>query len=345
MREVVRASAYAGFVELVCQLGGDVGKIAATAGIALPKFERPDEFISSRNLSLLLNAAAEATHHLDLGLRWGEITELSALGPLYIAMANSDTAREAVDLATAYLHVHSPVIEVIHTPLPDRTDDFIGLRSLMAHPPPMMQMYERQVLLLHRTLGAMCCGQYRPIEIWFQHQRISPLYTYRKILGVDPEFGRQQSGIVVERSALAAFRAGRNHQLLEMAETYLRNQTPVGGSSIVQDVANMIRVLIEAEDCTSAQVARALGLHERTMQRRLHAGDASFEKIKDSVLRETAVMLLRDPDVQISCIAWKLHYTNGSAFTRACQRWFGASPREVRQRLVRNHPLKVLQPG
>jgi AraC-like DNA-binding protein len=345
MREVVRASAYAGFVELVSKLGCDVGKIAAGAGISLPKFERPDEFISSRNLSLLLNAAAEATHHPDLGLLWGETTELSILGPLYIAMANSDSAGEAIDLATAYLHVHSPVTEVIHTMLPDRADDFIGVRSLMSRPPPMMQMYERTVVLLHRTLGAMCCGLYRPVEVWLQHPRISPLSTYRRIFGVEPEFGRQQSGIVVERSALAAFRAGRNHQLLDMAESYLRKQAPINGSSIVQDVVNMIRVIIETEDCSSAQVARALGMHERTMQRRLQACDASFEKLKDGVLREMAVMLLRDPDVQISRIAWKLHYANGSAFTRACQRWFGASPKEVRQRLLQNRPVEVLEAG
>ena len=345
MREVVRASAYAGFVDLVGQLGGDVRKIGAAAGIPLPKFEHPDELISSRDLNLLLNAAAEATHHSDLGLRWGEASDLSILGPLSIAMANSDSVRDAIDLAAAYVHVHSPITQVIHTPFPDRNDDFVGLRSLMTRPPPMMQMYERHVVLLHRLLTTLCGEQYRPIEIWFQHQRISPLYTYRKIFGVDPEFGRQQNGVVAERSALAAYRPGRNRQLLDMAETYLRSQPPRSEASIVPDVANMIRIMIETEDCTAMQVAKALGLHERTMQRRLQACDSSFERIKDRVLRELALMLLRDPDVQISNIAWKLHYTNGSAFTRACQRWFGASPREVRQRLLAGRPLGVLQPG
>lgn len=340
MREIVRASAYAGFVELLKTLGADVGKIAAAASVPLPKFDRPDEFISSRNLCLLLNAAAEATQHADLGLRWGGITEQSVLGPLYIAMANSDTAREAIDLATAYIHVHSPVTELIHTQLPERTEDFIGPRSLMRHPPPLMQTYERHVVLLHHMLGTMCGSRYRPVEVWFQHPRISPLYTYRRIFGIDPEFDRHQSGIVVERSALSTFRSGRNHQLLDMAETYLRTQAPTNGSSIVQDVANMIRVMIETEDCTGMQVARALGLHERTMQRRLSVADTSFEKIKDGILREMAVILLRDPDVQISRIAWNLHYTNGSAFTRACQRWFGASPRDVRQQLISGKQLE-----
>jgi AraC-like DNA-binding protein len=345
MREVVRASAYAGFADLVTQLGGDVRKIGAAAGIPLPDFEHPDEFISSRDLNLLLNAAAEATRHPDLGLRWGEITDLSLLGPLSIAMANSDSVRDAIDLAAAYVHVHSPITRVIHTPFPDRNDDFVGLRSLMTRPPPMLHMYERHVVVLHRLLVTMCGKPYRPVEVWFQHQRISPLHTYKRIFGIEPEFCRQQNGIVAERSALAAYRPGRNRQLLDMAETYLRNQPPRSETSLVRDVTEMIRIMIETEDCTAAQVSRALGLHERTMQRRLQARGASFDRIKDCVLRELALMLLRDPDVQISNIAWKLHYANSSAFTRACQRWFGVSPREVRQSLLTGRPLGVLEPG
>jgi AraC-like DNA-binding protein len=188
----------------------------------------------------------------------------------------------------------------------------------------------------------MCSGKYRPVEVWFQHSRMSAVPCYRRAFGIVPQFDRPRCGIIVERTALAAYRSGRNRQLLEMAETYLRNQTPINGLSIVQHVANMIRVMIESEDCTSAEVARALGLHERTMQRRLQAIGASFEKIKDSVLREMAVMLLRDPDVQISHIAWKLHYANSSAFTRACQRWFGLSPREVRQKLTEGSQAELL---
>lgn len=345
MREVVRASAYAGFVELVKTLGGDVKQIAAERHLATPRFERPDEFISSRELNLLVTACAESTGRSDLGLLWGGITQPSILGPLHIAMSNSDTARDAIDLATAYLHVHSPIWEISRTPMPNRGEDLVALRCLMVRPPPMEQMIERHMVLLHRAFERMCCGKYRPIKVWFQHSRMSPVPAYKKAFGVVPEFDRPQCGIVVERVALAAYRPGQNRQLLDMAETYLRSLTPINGSSIVQDVANMIRVMIESEDCTSAQIARALGLHERTMQRRLHASDATFEKIKDSVLREMAVMMLRDPDVQISCIAWQLHYTNGSAFTRACQRWFGVSPREVRQKLVKHRPLEVLETG
>jgi len=107
----------------------------------------------------------------------------------------------------------------------------------------------------------------------------------------------------------------------------------------------MVRVLIETDDCTPAQVASALGMHERTLQRRLQGEGASFEQIKDGVRRELAIMLLGDPDIHISRIAYKLHYTNASAFTRSCQRWFGLSPREVRQSLVEGRPLKVLKAG
>jgi AraC-like DNA-binding protein len=344
MREVVRASAYAGFVDLVNQFGGDTTRIAAAAGVALPHFERPDEFISSRNLNLLLDSAARLTKRPDFGLRWGAVTGPAILGPLHIAMSNSGTARDAIDLAAAYMHVHSPVWDVSRTPLEKREEDIVALRCLMQKPPPIAQMFERNMLLLHRALIVMCVGKYRPIEVWFAHERLSPLANYRAAFGVAPEFGRQVSGIVVKRSALAAYRPARNHQLLEMAETYLRRQVRENGSALSLQVAGMVRVMIESADCTPAQVARGLGLHERTMQRRLQEEGTTFEEIKDGVRRDLAQEFLADQDVQISHIAYRLHYTNPSGFSRACQRWFGRSPRDVRERLTAGRSPKAARP-
>lgn len=334
MRETIRASAYAGLVDLVGSLGGDIGRIAAKAGLRLPRFERPDDFISSRNLNLLLNAAAITLDRPDLGLMWGARTSLDALGPLSVAIMNSDTARDAVDLAALYLHVHSPVWEVARTPLPKSPNDLISLRCLMKNPPPLMQMCERKTVALHRVLAAICPKSYQPAEVWFHHARLSPLRTYTAIFGIPPEFGRQQTGIVVDRKTLSEFLPGRSRMMLEMARTYLASQSEPQGVSLAHEVGSMVRIFIESEDCSASQIARAMNLHERTLQRRLHAEQISFEQIKDDVRRDLAVEYLGDADIPMSSIAFRLHYKNQSALTRSCKRWFGLSPRQVRQKLL-----------
>ena len=83
-----------------------------------------------------------------------------------------------------------------------------------------------------------------------------------------------------------------------------------------------------------SDVADALALHERTLQRRLKDEGASFEEIKDSVRRDMAERLLSQRGLPLSHVAEMLGYSEAAAFSRSCRRWFGEPPREVRKRLA-----------
>jgi AraC-like DNA-binding protein len=119
-----------------------------------------------------------------------------------------------------------------------------------------------------------------------------------------------------------------------MAEAYLRSLGPPANDSLAAEVYNMVRVLIGSSDVTSGQTARALGMHERTLQRRLREEGASFEKIKDDVRRAIAEKMLADLQMPLTEIAQVLHYASPAAFTRSCRRWFGDAPRMLRRKLA-----------
>jgi AraC-like DNA-binding protein len=91
------------------------------------------------------------------------------------------------------------------------------------------------------------------------------------------------------------------------------------------------RLLIEGK-CTYRHVASALGLHPRTLQRRLRKEGESFESIKDSVRRDVALRHLQQPNVPLMRVAEILGYSEASVLSRSCHRWFAASPRKLRKR-------------
>src|SRR5690606_11023178 len=99
-------------------------------------------------------------------------------------------------------------------------------------------------------------------------------------------------------------------------------------------VTTMARSLIKGRECTREQTAKALGVHARTLQRRLKDEGTSFEKIKDNVRREWAERLLLEPSVSLSQIAQMLDYADSSTFSRSCRRWFGEAPRTYRLRMT-----------
>ena len=95
-----------------------------------------------------------------------------------------------------------------------------------------------------------------------------------------------------------------------------------------------VRVLIPRHlvegDCTCKRVAATLGLHPRTLQRRLREENESFEAIKDSVRRDVALRYLQQPDMSLVQVTELLGYSETSVLSRSCLRWFAASPRRLR---------------
>ena len=94
------------------------------------------------------------------------------------------------------------------------------------------------------------------------------------------------------------------------------------------------RLLVEG-NCTYKRAACTLGLHPRTLQRRLRQEGESFEAIKDSVRREVALRYLQQPDVSLVRVTEILGYSETSVLSRSCHRWFCASPRRLRNDLNR----------
>jgi AraC-like DNA-binding protein len=92
------------------------------------------------------------------------------------------------------------------------------------------------------------------------------------------------------------------------------------------------RLLVEGNG-TYKSVASALGLHPRTLQRRLRQEGESFEAIKDSVRREIALRYLQQPHVSLVRVTEILGYSETSVLSRSCHRWFSASPRRLRNDL------------
>jgi AraC-like DNA-binding protein len=82
---------------------------------------------------------------------------------------------------------------------------------------------------------------------------------------------------------------------------------------------------------TASRLARALGLSERTLSRRLDAEGTSFRAILDGLRRQTATALLRDPALGIAEVAFVLGYSEPTAFHRSFKRWTGMTPLSYRR--------------
>jgi AraC-like DNA-binding protein len=99
-------------------------------------------------------------------------------------------------------------------------------------------------------------------------------------------------------------------------------------------VRQTIEALLGTGTCGHRQVATAMYMHPRTLQRRLREEDTTFEETKDQVRRDLAQRYLSHPDLPLAQVSALLDYSEQSALGRSCRRWFDTTPRSYRDRLL-----------
>jgi AraC-like DNA-binding protein len=101
-------------------------------------------------------------------------------------------------------------------------------------------------------------------------------------------------------------------------------------SQLQTKVENAISSLLPHGRVVVGEVARTLGMSERTLGRKLADEGLSFTDILQQLRRDLAVRYLDDRKLRVSKIAWLLGFKEVSAFTHACKRWTGKTPSEMR---------------
>ncbi len=87
-----------------------------------------------------------------------------------------------------------------------------------------------------------------------------------------------------------------------------------------------LREALPAGQAEVADIARLLGLSERTLQRRLSEIGRSFAAVVEEFRRDEAARLLADTRRPLVDVAAALGYREQTSFTRAFRRWTGATP-------------------
>ena len=121
------------------------------------------------------------------------------------------------------------------------------------------------------------------------------------------------------------------HMVLEdRASAELSGQEPM----LHGDVRRTIRLLLLSRQCSRADVAKRLGIHPRTLGRRLQESGTTFQALLDDMRAQMAKQLLLDTRLPVARIAAAVGYEDPTIFSRAFARWTGRTPSEFRAELV-----------
>jgi AraC-like DNA-binding protein len=106
---------------------------------------------------------------------------------------------------------------------------------------------------------------------------------------------------------------------------------------VVEMVEQVVRRAPQNAHHSLKDVALALGLSARSLQRLLMKQGTSFSQVLERSRRQRAIQLLVKEDLNISEIARMLGYSDPSDFGRAVRKWTGQSPKQWRESLLGEH--------
>lgn len=339
MTALIRSDSLRGYVELVRELGGEPCALLRAVQIDEAMLAAEEGFIPFRSLLLVLENTAAALACTDFGLRLSVRQDATILGPIAIAAQHSPTLGHGLLAISRYMQVYSPAMGFRVQPL-EGERMLLSFSTLLPHPPFHPQGVELAVGVMYGVVEWLSGGACRPQEVRFPHARLSSPAVYRRYFRCGVRFGEKHAGLVMNLADFSLPVHGEsNPQLQRLALRYLDSQlgqapAPEAPVTLAVRVRRQLKTLLESGQCTQGEVAETLRLHPRTLQRRLREEGTSFDELRDEVRRYLAERYLTQPEISLGHIAALLGFSEQSAFTRACRRWFGLGPRDWRRREV-----------
>jgi AraC-like DNA-binding protein len=329
--DLVHADMLRFYADLVGELGGDPDTLCRRAGVDPAMISDGRSHLGYRAWVLLMEQAAAELQCDDFGMRLARLQGGGRVfGPMGVVMRNSRTFGDAIEYVAQHSHAHSLAARVRLERDPASRSVFTGHEILVGGLPNKRQAVEQLLLLGHLNAGEITGGRARVREVRFRHQPLSSPRTYRRYFGCNVLFDQREDGVVYSERDLAAPIVEPDRQLYEMATSFIAREFTRVSPPMHALVRAAILQRIGVEDCSNERIADELGLHTRTLHRRLKAEGKSFEEIKDEVRRDVALSYLTETDLPLTLIAQKLGYAEHSVLTRSCARWFSASPSRVR---------------
>lgn len=330
------AGAYAATaLETARERGADMAALHASCGLP----QTPAATLSVRQYLTLLDSAAAQLGDPAFGLHVGERMRLATFAGYGLVLCTCADFRTAAaqtcrfeglahDLGRSEIVEQGPLASYRwHSPWLDLP----GGRHLA-----------ESVLVGIRSFAVWLAGRDLPgVDIAFTHARPAPLAQseYEQLLGVPVRFEAEANELRFPSQVLDARIANADTSLFpaleRLAHERLRSrereaqegQTP----AIIGQVRERIQAQLMHERASVAEVAAALHLSTRSLQRKLaEAGSPPFSELVDETRRELVQRYLREPGLSLTEVAFLLGFRQQSSFNHAFRGWFGCTPAQWR---------------
>lgn len=318
----VRVGPLAAIPQLLRELDCDPGPIVREAGFELAFFDDPELPMPYRAGSALVARCVAITGCQHFGLMLGERAGPSSLGLAGFLMMNAPDVGRALNDLVHYLSLHDrggvATFEVRNGTA------LLGFTVIEPETQAVDQIYDLSMAVARNLMRGLCGPKWIPSQVLLPRKPPADPRPWTRVFHSPVQFNAGQCALAFPSRWLAQPVAVADpllHRHLKQQADELRHDT-----DFASEVRRLVSGTIAHRVSTAAHVAKLLGMHEKTLNRRLLEVGLTFRTVRDDARYAMAQQLLTNTSMNIAEVAASLGYADASAFVRAFTRWAGTTP-------------------
>ncbi|WP_374283346.1 AraC family transcriptional regulator [Novosphingobium sp.] len=319
--ELVRAATLTGYFETAAALRLDPVPLLRRAGLTRRAIAEPDRMIPARATIALLEDSARTSQCPTFALRMSQRRTVADLGLVSLLIAHQPNLREALAVMQRY---RNRINSTLVLQLEERGGVVVLHESFALNPPLVSRQADELAMGVMAGVGQWLLGErWRIEEVRFAHAAppVGEMPVYQRSFGAPVRFGSDFLGLVLDPAVLDLPNPRADPALATHARAMAAAMIEDAARTIEQEVEEALLQQLPEGGASLAATARALGLHPRSLQRRLDEAGQPFGALLERVRRQQAARHLANPRLSLTDVAGLTGYASLSAFTR----WYSAS--------------------
>lgn len=285
-------------------------------------------------ITRLWRTAEHCTENSSFGLRVGSSVTPAGISGVGFTLLSAATLRDAMTMLQKYQRVISDGGRF--QMLAGETATWVVYhpqQGQLAFSPHQIEA----VLAAVMRLSSWATGSVlKPARVQFSHPALGPLQDYQTVFDCPVDFEQAFSGLLLDNALLDQPLPQADAQLAQIHEqhTAARLATLEIHALSIAGIQQWLTVNMAPQVPRRADLAKALGMSERTLARRLADQGQTFAGLLDDVRQQMALQAVADKKRALPEIALSLGFAELSTFHRAFQRWTGLPPAHWRRTAV-----------
>jgi AraC-like DNA-binding protein len=334
MVKLVRAASLTNYVATARQVGLDPVRLLRKHGMSVKLIAESERLIPIQPVASLLEESAQSADCPTFGLRMSESRQLADLGALSLLLTHQRTLGDVLRTLLEYQGIVNPCAALSIEQ--DGKTVVVHSRLLIGGAMYWRQSEELQMGVLCGMCTTLAGAQWRPRRVQLAHAAPPDLRVHQRIFRCPVEFDREINGLALNAADLAQPNRRGDPGLLRFARRFVDSLPGAKKeSSVLLEVRKSIYLMLPTGRATIEQIAEAMGVNVRTLQRQLEEDGATFSELLNQARGELVLRYLENPELSLTRIAELLGYRMPSSFTRWFNAQFGMAPVAWRRTLTK----------